>query len=62
MGGGLVNAIARTGAEPTADSAASGADSRERLGRKGLYAAPLRLLPTGPARPSQGTWLTLIGW
>ncbi|HEY3002219.1 MAG TPA: hypothetical protein VGJ44_07690 [Kribbellaceae bacterium] len=31
-------------------------------GRKGLYAAPLRLLATGPARPSQGTWLTLIGW
>ncbi len=31
-------------------------------GRKALYAAPLRLLATGPARPAQGTWLASIGW
>src|SRR6266545_3075200 len=31
-------------------------------GRKGLYADPLRLLATGPARPAQGTWLASIGW
>lgn len=31
-------------------------------GRKGLYADPRRLLATGPARPAQGTWLTLTGW